>query len=118
MITPVAPVAASALQRRLGDDEEAEQLVTSGPQVWSPVGSRTSRNGFGYGSTGWHTYCIIRSGNTGRCLYYVLYCIKIIRVLYLYYVLCNPVANGSVEGRLHGKVGLWPPFSVPPGSIH
>ena len=49
MITPVAPVAASALQRRLGDDDEAEQLVTSGPQVWSPVGSRTSRNGFGYG---------------------------------------------------------------------
>ena len=34
----MAPVAASALQRRLGDDEEAEQLVTSGPQVCMVAG--------------------------------------------------------------------------------
>ena len=47
----MAPVAASALQRRLGDDEEAEQLVTSGPQVCMVAGriAHECRNGFGYG---------------------------------------------------------------------
>ena len=43
---------------------------------------------------------------SGRCVYYVLYCIKIIRVLYLYYVFAYPGTDGRTatasEGGMEG----------------
>ena len=108
--------APAAVQRFLGDDEEAEERLTElraevcdiiramdGGGITKPKDARMSRENSmfcgqrhtGHLGANCAPYYWVIMGS-GRCVYYVLYCIKIIRVLYLYYVFAYPAGEKEI----------------------